>query len=391
MEQDDRQTNGNGYKKIHTTTVEDGLDTLTSAVSRALQDDDHPLMETFMRAGVDWLPRDVLVHIISKACSLEGKVNVLPEGTYQTVTVPSSSNPKKPHVVVFHANGKCECQDCPGYTSAFICAHAVAASVKLNRLDAFLKWLVATKRKTGGINYSKAITHGMPAGRGKKPNQAPRRRGKAKHPSRDNVVVLPRITSHTYQRNPVDQRASSYNPPPPCSSVLPTSVQLPQAFPNQHAPQQCASQPQSASSSSAYPIFQIPMVNPCLLPSVNTMSPHNYPSPEQDMFIIYLLNLCTQQSSVCFGCRNTLKPDGFIGRPPSDLVIVSKMVRTWTHEGRPQSRPANVYFHCVPTCVRQKQPYFQPCHSFVAKQIIPLLQEEHWQYLNQTFGNLAIR
>ena len=39
--------------------------------------------------------------------------------------------------------------------------------------------LVATKRKTGGLNYSKAITFGMPAGRGRKGERQPRsRRGK---------------------------------------------------------------------------------------------------------------------------------------------------------------------------------------------------------------------
>ena len=42
-----------------------------------------------------------------------------------------------------------------------------------------MKWLVATKRKTGGLNYSKAITFGMPAGRGRKGERQPRsRRGK---------------------------------------------------------------------------------------------------------------------------------------------------------------------------------------------------------------------
>ena len=60
-----------------------------------------------------------------------------------------------------------------------ICAHAVAASLKRGTLEAYLKWLVANKRKTGGLNYSKAITFGMPVGRGRKGGRQPRgRRGK---------------------------------------------------------------------------------------------------------------------------------------------------------------------------------------------------------------------
>ena len=118
--------------KIHTISLDDGLNSNVSAVSRALRNDDHPLMETFSKAGVDWIARDVLAHMIAKALSLENKLHVLPDGTtHQTVIVPSQSNPKKPHVVIVYANGKCECQDCLGYSSAFVCAHTVAASVKV--------------------------------------------------------------------------------------------------------------------------------------------------------------------------------------------------------------------------------------------------------------------
>ena len=46
-------------------------------------------------------------------------------------------------------------------------------------LEVYPKWLMANKRKTGGLNYSKAIKFGMPAGRGRKGKRPPRsRRGK---------------------------------------------------------------------------------------------------------------------------------------------------------------------------------------------------------------------
>lgn len=338
-------------RKIHTTTVNEKVDSTASAVSRALRDDDNPLMQTFSKACVDWIPRDVLVHIIAKASSLVSKVHVIPDqATPQTtMIVPSSSNPKKPHVIVCFANGKCECQDCPGYSSAFVCAHAIAASIKVNRLEAYLKWLVTTKRKTGGINYSKAITHGMPSGRGRKPNQAPRKRSKSKHPSRDSVTVLPRISPQlvqTVQPNTVDRIAASS---PSCSTL----VAPPHLFPNQQAAQESSSQYAFSSSCPVYPTIPI------------QSRVADYPSPQPDTFMIYLLGMCSPLTSLCFGCRNTLKPGGFIGIPPADLVIVSMMVRSWPHEGQLHSGLRNVYFHCVPTCVQKKQPYFQPPHAII--------------------------
>ena len=181
-------------KKVHTVNVEERSNEI-SAISQSLQESENPLLQRFAEVGVDWIARDVLFHIVNKAAGLEEKLTQLPGTELETFVVPSSSNPKKPHVVVFMANGKCECQDCPGYSSLSICAHAVAVSLKLQRLEAYLKWLVTKHRdrKTGGVSYSRAITYGMPKGRGRKPNQATRKRGRRKHPSTDNVRTFPRI------------------------------------------------------------------------------------------------------------------------------------------------------------------------------------------------------
>ncbi len=35
-------------------------------------------------------------------------------------------------------------------------------------MEGYLSWLVSSQRRSGGINISKAITYGMPHGRGKK-------------------------------------------------------------------------------------------------------------------------------------------------------------------------------------------------------------------------------
>ena len=57
------------------------------------------------------------LHILNPAAALEEKSTQLAGTELETFAVPSSYNITKRHVVDFMANGKCECQDCPGYTS----------------------------------------------------------------------------------------------------------------------------------------------------------------------------------------------------------------------------------------------------------------------------------
>lgn len=84
-----------------------------------------------------------------------------------------------------------------------------------------------------------------------------------------------------------------------------------------------------------------------------------FPSPMHNQFIVYLLQYCPQKTPVCFGCGNTLKPGGFIGNPPMDLVIVSCMARSWVQDNQVFSKHANVYFHCQPQCVQKNQLFIQ--------------------------------
>ena len=101
-------------------------------------------MTTVLATGVDWIPHDVFQAITNKAVSIKDKVTVLEDSELLTAIVPSKSNPRK-------------------------CAHAIAASVKTGSLNSYVTWLLTKKRKTGGINYSKAILHGLPNDKGRKP------------------------------------------------------------------------------------------------------------------------------------------------------------------------------------------------------------------------------
>ena len=76
--------------------------------------------------------------------------------------------------------------------------------------------------------------------------------------------------------------------------------------------------------------------------------------------------------------------------PPADFVIVSNMHREWRQDGETRRKAANVYFHCILDCVRQKQPFFQPNQCTVPQQMVHFFTQEHKLYLAQKFGNLTI-
>jgi len=91
-------------------------------------------------------------------------------------------------VVNLFANGKAECAKCPGLAAFSICAHTLAACLAIDRLKDFLRWLVSTKCNSGGINLSAAVAHGMPKGRGRKGERAPRKRSVGNKKPISNVV-----------------------------------------------------------------------------------------------------------------------------------------------------------------------------------------------------------
>ena len=154
--------------QIRTTDVNDTSTTSELQVTRAVSEKICPILGEIREAGVDWLPQDVLAQKTRKAGEIHdaGTAVELPsDGTITTVIVPSRSNPQQPHIV----NGKCECDtSCPGFSVEEICAHVLVACLKMSRLKDFLNWFVTAKRKTGGVNYTRAVSFGMPVGRGRK-------------------------------------------------------------------------------------------------------------------------------------------------------------------------------------------------------------------------------
>ena len=287
--------------KIHTASLGESRRGNIEDVTSALGEQENSFQRLFVEAQIDWLPRDILASITTKAIALKDSVYPLPGSPVETVIVPSNSNPKKPHIVVFSANGKCECQDCEGYSASFVCAHAIPASAKINRLDGYLRWLATTKRKTGGINFSKAITHGMPTGREKKPNQAPRKCRKTMDTSANQQTVIPRVgLQHPYTQNN-ETRQEVFLP----VSSVPQPEQLcrlpfgPRIHRQLYVPTQQVRPPNAAPTSVPSALFNQSTIRNQM--PATTFSYPGFPSPQPGAFLIYLLRYCPQQTSVCFG------------------------------------------------------------------------------------------
>ena len=190
-------------EKVHSVTLEQASSSSISSIVNLLERGEDPLMDQIRHEGIDWIPSDVLSTIVNKAMSLTTKTAGITLQSQDTLVVASTSNPRKPHIVNMFPNGKATCSDCPGCTSSSICAHILAASLTLKKTKEFLGWL--SQRNKGGINFSKAITFGMPEGRGLKGQVGPRKKSKKQLGSTITSVV-PRVPDSIPQPNVQIQR-----------------------------------------------------------------------------------------------------------------------------------------------------------------------------------------
>ena len=400
-------------------------------------------MDQIRHQGIDWIPSDVLSTIVNKAMSLTTKPAGITLQSQDTLVVASTSNPRKPHIVNMFPNGKATCSDCPGFTASSICAHILAASLTLKKTKEFLGWLAKSKRNKGGINFSKAITFGMPEGRGRKGQVGPRKKSKKQGSTITSVVsripdsipqpnvqiqrpafVSPhetetRFTAGPYPRNleyinPAQlqqvRQSSPYDSPQPstCPQSQVSSYQAPalsQLNPMVLQQQVCATPPYVPKQFDFQPNLSGPPLIQTPLPISRHASDHlaatpsqsnptcrqtsqklPYPNPSVGEFHIYLLQFCPSSTSMCFGCGNLLKQRDSIPQIPDDLVIVSKMLREWSYNGAAQSKIANVYFHCKMSCVVKKQAGFNGRLCSIPLHIKTHLLEPHKILLRQTLG-----
>jgi hypothetical protein len=146
--------------------------------------------------------------------------------------------------------------------------------------------------------------------------KSPERTGASTARGRNHNNLLSGRASMSADGNPPQpQHVSFLNPnpanPPQLAQHQPQRVLLP----NPNPPQLAQHQPQRV---------LLPNPNPENPPQLAQHQQQHvpFPNPNPGEFLIYLLQFCTAQTSMCFGCGNPLKQDDSIGAPPNDLVVV---------------------------------------------------------------------
>ena len=128
--------------RVYHIGLEEASPNSVTSVNEKLMEGESTVSQQILSAGVDWITPDVLKLIVHKGEALLKKGNgteLLAPSTYDTLIIPSKSKPTKLHIIVVYPNGKLECQDCQGYSASYLCAHAVATSLKRGTLEAYLK------------------------------------------------------------------------------------------------------------------------------------------------------------------------------------------------------------------------------------------------------------
>ena len=102
--------------------------------------------------------------------------------------------------------------------------------------------------------------------------------------------------------------------------------------------------------------------------------------------MLYFLKHCPPQVKTIFGCGQTLKPGGQIGKPPYDLVIVSNAKRSYyDRSGQLQERPGNVYYHVNAGCMKKHQAYFMASQVQIPSVIKDMMTPAHYLFVRE-FG-----
>ena len=104
------------------------------------------------------------------------------------------------------------------------------------------------------------------------------------------------------------------------------------------------------------------------------------PRPAPGAYTLHLLHFCHEKTSVCFGCRDELKPTlGEFPKSHKDLVIISQTRQSYKKDGQVhlQPKPSNVYFHANESCVKLHNNYYIPALLRIADDVKPHLDNSH--------------
>ena len=78
------------------------------------------------------------------------------------------------------------------------------------------------------------------------------------------------------------------------------------------------------------------------------------PKPPPGILVLARLAFLDSKVTRCYGCGNSLKPEGTTPHPPDDLVLTTRLRRQYYKEGRQHTSPdiSSVYYHVNPYCIK---------------------------------------
>ena len=311
------------------------------------------------------IPLSVLKGIWDKAQELLVTTNSIcsAPGYPADAKMVESGSGKRPHLVVACKGGQFKCDDeCLNFKLTGICSHTVAVAHLNNSLQQFISWFTKAKKKP---NFTKVAVHDMPAGRGRKGTQAPRKRKKQEPVTNridrfstdqtGNSSFTFNIQAATY--SPYNYM---YNNKPPSTSWIPS-------YPDWS--------PDSYMSPSMFP--PPPPLPPPLPPPPSTLRTTPPPMAEEAS----PFNLCFISGNIakCAGCNNKyIKPP----TPPYDLCVQHREWRSYTPPGGDkQSKFSPAHYHVNLLCIRRNWPTFNQRELSISSEVSSKLTQVHKVFL----------
>ena len=399
-------------EKIEALGNENG-NTSTEAIGPS-SDKDDPSSSCSIKLSVNLVSENVTSAPIEVLKSIHEKAEALLNSPQAIVRAPGctehmafmvkSDTAKKPHFVSLLKNGKVTCDNCPGWKSLKLCAHAVAAAEKRGNLSQYVNWL--KEKGPSCMNITSYVTFDSSQATGKKgnkPSTARRKGGRSgKRPPATKITDRPVPTFQNHTSTVVPPTAVGAPLTHPLNSSMAATVPgclqflqrqpAPETAPSMSTPSFLSHRSQPSHNMQQFNLNPTTVVSPAqssvtnlsstTAPAVNTPVSSN---PQSAIFTISLLQCCPPLVRSCFGCFQTLKPAGTIAAPPYDLLLISRMPRTFNsrYTGEIMTREGNVYFHLNANCIRQKQPYYvyDPRTTVISPYITNHLRAEHYQML----------
>ena len=204
--------------------------------------------------------------------------------------VKNFKKPKEPHQVQCDQKKqslRCQASTCPRFKSFSVCSHTIAIAFKLNIFPSYIK---KAERRNPNQALTNAVNFRKQKDAGKKKSQSTSKRKGLANSKSEKVIKLvdPDNENISFSSNNV--------------ALVISDVATPKL---------------------------------------------SYPNPLTNQYVLGILQFCRKQVSVCYGCGCKFYTDGS-PEPPSDLVIVSSMRRSYidsNHQRVVSPQFSKLYYH----------------------------------------------